>query len=298
MANFSKVTISPEAAGMGETLAMLALMTELQQKQYDALKAGVQTEGQAANALGKAAQASLQASGASTNRSAWASIASGATTIGAESTSVTIGGVRSWRNNSNAQEQLENTQNWEGEIKRAQDPNNGVGHELQELNAKDGDKQAELEEQNAIKDRLREGQKNLKKFGDRESAQLKEDIQAAGAKQMNSELEEFQKGIDKKSESIMNEKAANESRIDRMEQRFSSIGQAAGSAASGFFTMQAASQQYNQANQELLSKEAEFVYQTMKQANQTAESLAQATENNKNSLIRSLMEAMAGANHV
>lgn len=291
MPNFSKATISPEAAGMSETLAMMALMTELQQKQYQVEAAGVQTEGQASLALGQATQSSLQDEAKNTKDSAWGSIASGISTVGAETLSIGVGAYGMKRANNSADNEMKNVQDWEEELNK---PAGGqANREVAELNANDKD---EAEE---IKQKLRKGQKNLQKFGDQSASQeLKDALNDAKQKGMQAQLDKFQESLDKKYESIQNQRSKTEQSVDRWQNRASSIAQGTGNMASGFMSVKAAKAKDDQADQELLKSQSNYVYDTMKQAIQTTESSVQATESNKRSLIETLMAGLAASNRV
>lgn len=288
MTNFSKTTISAEAASMGNTLDMLALMSDLQKKQYDAEKAGIESEGKAAIALGQATRASMQNDADNMQSTALGYIASGSTNIGMEVLSGGIAFGRKANANSTTNTQLENVQNWETELTKKND----VGIEMREMGAEDRDTQ------NEIKQQLRSGQRNLKNFGDQEASQLKEAIQGARSKGMQEDLDNFQESLDKKKESISNDNSRQEQKIDRLDQRFTTIGQGVANIAQGGMNLDAAKSKRDQADQEELKTESQFVFDTMKQANQTAESLAQSTESNKRSLIDALLRGLADSNRV
>lgn len=308
MSNFSKATISPEAAGMSETLKMLSLMTELQKEQYDAISAGVQTEGQASIALGSATKSALENEADSVANSAYGSIAGGLTSIAAEG----IGGLYSSYKTTGIlgfkgaeikgfEAESASLDKWSEEF-AAKKTNSEISRQIAEGDADQGNIN---NLRNETKAALRAGQKQLKNFEDNspETQNLKQALLNARAfetvdPEMKKSLDDFEEGVEKQKESLSNKMAKFESGIDRFVNRFSTLASGANTFAQGAASLASSNAKKDQADQELIKVEAQYVQTSMDKANQTAQSLAQSTESNKKSLIDTLLKGLADSNRV
>jgi hypothetical protein len=283
-------------------------MTELQKEQYDAISAGVKTEGQASIALGSATKTALDNEANSTADTAYGSIAGGLTSITAEAG----GGLYGMYNTTGIlgfkgaemkgfESESSNLNKWTEEFS-AKKTNNQISHQIAEGDVDQGNIN---KLRNDTKAQLRSGQKQLKNFEDSsaETQTLKQALMNARTfeevdPEMKKSLDDFEEGVEKQKESLSNRMSKFENQVDRALQRVSNLSSGANTFAQGTASLSASNAKKDQAEQELIKVEAQYVQTSMDKANQTAQSLAQSTESNKKSLIDALLKGLADSNRV
>lgn len=289
----SVAQVSALAYTMGQSMLVIELDNYLQGLSYKQMQAMLEQEGRASAALGNALRNAGNNQANSTRDQALGQMVNGGIQIAAEVGGMAYSAVQMKSAKlADLNAKLENAKNWEKALRAP--PAGALLEGDQEMDnlaklepEEEVDRKARLAalEQADVKGKVPQTLADEVEFAKatREGKQVVKGLQ----KQARTEVEQLQKEIDSVQGSI-----------ERVSQKITAFGSALAALGSGTAQMFASSQQTNQAEQELLKQMFQYIYESIRRANDAAAQNASMLGQKMTSDVQVLLAGIARSNEV